>query len=304
MENIKNRTQIIINLFLVYISWGSFYVCNKFVIPVFGPFLTSGSRMIIGGTFICLFLLFRNGFIMPSMQDFVHAVMMGFFMVLMAAGFLSKGQENILSSTAAVITGSVPITMLVAGWLFANEPRPRFWQWMGLVIGFCGLTLLAMGQVTQSAAREDDLLGISVVFVATLGWIAGTLITRRFPRKTCLPDLEQCAVMMIFGGGMCLLAGILTGESAVLDWQRVEYKVLLSYAWLCTGASITAYTCYFWLIKHTTIAVAISYEYVVPVLGVLLGWQVGGEAISPRMWIGCAMTISSVFFIVRQRGGE
>ena len=50
-----------------------------------------------------------------------------------------------------------------------------------------------------------------------------------------------------------------------------------------------------------TIATAISYEYVVPVIGIFLGWLLGGEMLTWKMLLACAMTVGSVFFIMWHR---
>ena len=168
----QKSLHVMLHLFLVYISWGSTYIGYKFSLGVAGPFLVGGSRMVIGGILLALFLMLTGRWIRPERKDWIHATWMGVFMVLLASGFLAKGQESVASSTAAVITGSTPITMLVAGWLFANEPRPRLLQWTGLATGTCGLVLLAYSQQNVGGVQQSSISGMIWVFTATLGWVA------------------------------------------------------------------------------------------------------------------------------------
>lgn len=293
--------KIFLNLFLVYISWGTLYLFNKNTIAVFGPFLTCGFRTFTGGIGICLFLLLSKKFVLPSKKDIVQANWMGFFMVTVGAGFLSKGQESVLSSTAAMITASVPITMLISGWLFAGEPCPRKTQWAGLFFGFLGLAVIALSQNSENSTGHNSLIGIAWLFAATLGWIAGTLLTRRFPSNSKLSGIQSCAFLLIFGGIQTFLIGLAAGEGAEVKWQAVNAEILFSLAWLSLGGSVIAYSCYFWLLSHTTIAVTISYEYVVPVISLAVGYFTGSEPITLAMVLASAMTIGSVFFIIRQK---
>lgn len=152
----QKSLHVMLHLFLVYISWGSTYIGYKFSLGVAGPFLVGGSRMVIGGILLALFLMLTGRWIRPERKDWIHATWMGVFMVLLASGFLAKGQESVASSTAAVITGSTPITMLVAGWLFANEPRPRLLQWtawpQGPAASCCWPTVSKMWAAYSKAA--------------------------------------------------------------------------------------------------------------------------------------------------------
>ena len=270
----QKSLHVMLHLFLVYISWGSTYIGYKFSLGVAGPFLVGGSRMVIGGILLALFLMLTGRWIRPERKDWIHATWMGVFMVLLASGFLAKGQESVASSTAAVITGSTPITMLVAGWLFANEPRPRLLQWTGLATGTCGLVLLAYSQQNVGGVQQSSISGMIWVFTATLGWVAGTLLTRRFPFKTRLSSLQSCALLIFMGGLECLVVAFLDGEHHAIRYENIHWPVVVAFAWMCTGGSVIAYACYFWLLENVPIATAISYEYVVPVIGIFLGWLV------------------------------
>lgn len=81
-------------------------------------------------------------------------------------------------------------------------------------------------------------------------------------------------------------------------WENLRPEVALAFAWMTIGGSIIAYSSYFWLLTHVSIATAVSYEYVVPVIGVLLGWWLGGEAITGRIVLACCLTVGSVFFVL------
>ena len=263
--------------------------------------MVGGSRMVLGGILLALVLMLSGRWRRPAKKDWIHAAWMGVFMVLMASGFLAKGQESVASSTAAVITGSTPITMLVAGWLFAHEPRPSPMQWTGLCTGTCGLILLACSQQNVGGVQQSSISGMIWVFTATLGWVAGTLLTRRFPFRTRLSSLQSCALLLFVGGLECLVVAFLDGEQHAMHYENIRWPVIVAFAWMCTGGSVIAYACYFWLLEHVPIATAVSYEYVVPVIGIFLGWLLGGEMLTWRMLLACSMTVGSVFFIMWHR---
>ncbi len=290
--------KIMLNLFLVYVSWGSTYIGFKYTLEVLGPFLACGARMVLAGVLLCAAIACVGRWQRPDRADYLHALWLGLFMVLMASGFLAKGQESVTSGVAAVVTGSTPISMLVAAWLFGGEQRPSAMQWLGLAGGLCGLILLGKSHGVSVGPDQSSVGGILWVFGATLGWVAGSLLTRRFPLSTRLGPLQSCGLLLCVGGLECLLTGFVGGEAAMTRWENLRPEVLLAFLWMSLGGSIIAYSCYFWLLAHASIATAVSYEYVVPVIGIFLGWWLGNEQVSGRMILACCLTVGSVFFVL------
>ncbi len=219
----------------------------------------------------------------------------------MASGFLSKGQLTVPSGVAGVISGSTPISMMLFGWLLAGEKRPLPMQWAGLLGGSCGLLVLAASQHGELAGN-GDISGMLWIIGATLGWVGGSLLLRRFPEKTALSPLESCGLLLLVGGLESVVVGLFCGEASAMHWHNLRPATVIAFSWMVIGGGILAYSSYFWLLEHVSIATAISYEYVVPVIGIFLGWWIGGEEVSSRMLLGCTLTIGSVFFVVRGRG--
>lgn len=296
-----NHLKIFVALCLLYISWGSTYIGIKFSLPVLPAFFMCGLRMAFAGILLYAATWVSGERVHPSWRDIRYNAMLAFFMVLVASGFLSKGQEYISSGTAAVINGAVPIWMLVSGWLFAGEPRPTLRQCFGLCGGFAGLVLLAS---SQGSGDTEAIGGMLWVFVGTLGWIAGSLYSKSHPMPSLLSPLRACAVLLFLGGLQSLLTGLLWGELDAVHLENINLSAILGFSWLVVGGALLGYSCYFWLLRNTPMTMAISYEYAVPVIGMFLGWLLGGETITPRMMLACCLTVGSVIFIIMDRHRE
>ena len=134
-------------LFLVYIGWGSSYIGYKLSLEVAGPFLVAGGRAFIGGLLLAFMLLASGKWVRPSWKTIRWNLVVGIPFVLFGSGFIGFGQTQVSSSTAAVITSTTPILMLVAGYLFAGEPRPAFLQWVGLIAGSAGITYIGLDTI-------------------------------------------------------------------------------------------------------------------------------------------------------------
>lgn len=298
MRFTRSHLEILICLLLVYITWGSTYLGIKLSLPVLPAFLMCGLRMLLAGLLLYAVTRLHGERATPSRRDLRRSCLLAMFMVLIASGFLSKGQESIPSGTAAVIGGAVPIWMLLGGWLFAGEPRPTLRQTLGLCGGFCGLILLA---ISQHGGGQASAAGLFWVFAGTLGWVGGSLYSKRRPEGSSLSPLRSCALILLFGGLQSLLAGVLWGEASEVRPENITPAAVAGFAWLVVGGSLIAYSAYFWLLRNTPITMAISYEYVIPIIGMFLGWLLGGETVTPQMVLACGLTVGSVFFILSDR---
>ncbi|MBQ7586245.1 MAG: EamA family transporter [Desulfovibrionaceae bacterium] len=295
------KLNVFLHLFLVYISWGTTYVGLRLTLEVVGPFWACGWRMFLGGVILCLILKICRKWQKLKLADLSHAAFYAFFLVVVASGFLSFGQQYLPSGVAAIITGSTPISMIIAGFLFAKEDPPNKVQILGLVGGTVGLLILACEQYVGGSLGFKSLVGMLFVLLATFGWVAGTILIKRNPRTNPLPPLEDCGLLLLIGGLESLLLGAFMGEAQTILWQNLNLKVALAFTWMVIGGAILAYSSYFWLVEHVSIAVAVSYEYVVPVIALFFGWLVCDEAISNLMIVACALSIGSVFLVVSHK---
>ena len=295
------RLKVLWHLFLVYISWGTIYVGFRLTLEIVGPFFACGFRMGLGGLVLCLILWILGKWRRIRKKDLLHACFYGLFLVVVASGFLSYGQQYLPSGIAAVITGSTPISMIVFGWLFAGEEKPTKTQCLGFVGGSSGLFLLTQEQCANAPLGLVCLIGVFFVLMATFGWVAGSLLIKRNPRSHPLPPLQDCGLLLLCGGLECLFLGILFGEHCNTHFENLNMTITFAFLWMVIGGSIIAYSSYFWLLNHVPISIAVSYEYVVPVIALYFGWLMCDEVITTKMIFSCFLIISSVFMIITHK---
>lgn len=294
----KHIGQVLACLTLVYISWGSCFISIKFAIQSFPPFMMCGLRMLLAGLLLFLWCWLRGERTVPTRRDLKHSFILAFFMVFVASGFLAKGQESVSSGSAAMLLGAVPIWMVLAGWIFGDDPRPSGKQFFGLLTGFTGLIVLS---VSQTSSGTDSGWGLLLVLLAAFGWVTGSLLSKRQASGTALSVMQSSGLLMFIGGLQSLFGALVLGEFSTFSMDSVTLLSAGSLFYLVIFGAIIAYTCYFWLLLHTRTVVAISYEYVNPVIGVFLGWLLAGEQVNPAIITACCLTVFSVLFIVSRK---
>ena len=102
---------------------------------------------------------------------------------------------------------------------------------------------------------------------------------------------------MLAGGVLLTLTAAFLGEFRGFHVQAVSRGAWLALAYLIVAGSIVAFTAYVWLIHHESPTRVGTYAYVNPVVAVVLGYFLGGEAIGPRTVVGTALVLVSVVVI-------
>lgn len=101
-----------------------------------------------------------------------------------------------------------------------------------------------------------------------------------------------------------MLTAALLGEFRGFRFQAVSREAWLALAYLIVAGSIMGFTAYVWLIHHESPTKVGTYAYVNPVVAVLVGYFLGGEALGPRTILGTALVLVSVMVITMTGKGR
>jgi drug/metabolite transporter (DMT)-like permease len=279
----------------VYIIWGSTYLAIRYAIETIPPFLMAGSRFVVAGA-ILYWLSRALGAERPRRGDWGTATMLGAMMFLGGNGGVVWAEQRVPSGLTALLIATEPLWISVMDWVRPGGSRPKWRVATGLMIGFAASVLLV---APGKASGGVDPIGALVLVIATLSWAAGSLYSRhaRLPRSPLM-----AAGMQMIGGGILLFGlGSVTGEWAAFSVSGISARSLLSLGYLISFGAIVAFTSYSWLLKVTTPAKASTYAYVNPVIAVILGWGLAGEAVGPRTVFATVAIVAAVALISSHR---
>lgn len=273
----------------VYVIWGSTYLAIRFAVETLPPFLMAGTRFLVAG--VVLYAWRRSvGFPAPTASQWRVAIVVGGLMLLGGNGGVVWAEQWIESGTAALIVTTVPFWMVLLDWLRPGGRPPRLLVWVGILVGFGGVALL----LGRPEPGPNYLAGALVLVLASVAWAIGSLYTR----ASALPaPLLATAMQMLAGGALLLLAGVLTGEVSRVDPATFSARSLLALGYLIVFGSLIGYSAYVWLLRVTTPSLASTYAFVNPVIAVILGWLLAGEAMNARVAVATAVIAGSVALI-------
>ena len=281
-------------LLAVYIVWGSTYLAIRYVVEELPPFLSAGTRFLISGAILFLWQRLR-GSPAPSRRQWGAATIIGLFMLLGGNGLLAWAEQIIPSGIASLFIGATPLWMALLDTLRPGGNRLSWLIWIGILVGFAGIALLANPWRNGLDNLHLDPWGVIILLLAALSWSIGSLYSRKAP----LPDSP------IMGTGMEMLAGSLglfvfgslVGEWSQLDIAAITHRSVLGLLYLITFGSLIGFVSYTWLLRNAPTPLVSTYAYVNPLVAIFLGTMLGDEPITWRVVISALIILSSVGLI-------
>lgn len=298
----RNRTRALLAFAAVYFIWGSTYLFIKYAIDTIPPFLMGSSRFLVAGGLLYGFARFR-GATKPLLRDWRAAAITGVLMLGMGNGAVMWAELTVPSGVVALIVSSVPIMIVLIDWLRPRGVRPRTPVFLGLALGVIGMIILIGPRAIVGEGHVNE-SGVAVLFVGSLSWAFGSIITRGTSRTGS--PLVFAAMQMLAAGVAMLITSIAIREPASFSLGDVSLRSGLSWIYLAVAGSIIGYTAYIYLLGAVGATKASTYAYVNPIIAVVLGWAFASEAIGMRTIVAAGVILGGVALItsMQSSGGH
>lgn len=273
----------------VGISWGSSFLLIKVVVKEISPLELAAGRMFLGMLVLMGVVSVRRTSFPPINPAFLgHLLVLTTLYTILPVTLIALGQQYIESGTAAVLNATTPIfTAVLAAVLLTDEELTRG-RVMGVLFGFLGVVVLTGGQTI--ALTQASLLGALAVIGASFAFGFGSVHARKLLRNA---DPLGIAALMLMG------ASILTAPVVLLIYGTSGYASLSAKAMaaiVILGVVITGLTqvAFLWLVDVIGSVRAQLASYLIPVVGLFLGWLVLDEHVGLNAILGCFLIVVGV----------
>jgi drug/metabolite transporter (DMT)-like permease len=292
-----SRAALIAAFAAVYVFWGSTYLAIRFTLETIPPFLFAGVRFVVAGALLYAWSARRAP--RPAAVHWRTALIVGALLLLGGNGGVVWAQQRVPSGLAALLVSTEPIWIVILATAMGRE-RLSATGVIGVIMGFGGVALL-VGPQRFAGGEPVQLLGAVVIVLAALSWAVGSLYSREAPQPASQSLFT--AMSMLAGGALLLSAAVVAGDFGRLDPGAISLKSVLALVYLIIFGSLVAFSCYLWIMKAATPARASTYAYVNPVIAVVLGWLLAGEAMSPRVILSAGVIVVAVALIIARKPG-
>ena len=273
--------------------WSTGFIVAKFGLP-YAPPLTFLLLRFAGvlAVLVPLVLLMRAPWPAGQVR---HIAIAG---VLLQAGYLAGVWCSIKlgmpAGLSALIVGMQPILTAFAAPLVGESLRPR--QWLGLVIGLCGVGLVVSHKIHLEGLSFDS---IAMCVLALLSITAGTLYQKRYCAHF---DLRSGTLIQFAASLIVVLPFACVFEH--LDWQfsQVSWtpRFMLELSWSVLALSIGAIFLLFALIRKNAATAVTSLLYLTPPTTAIMAWLAFDETLGAAGLSGMLLAVTGVAFVVRR----
>ena len=291
------RGPVIAAFAAIYLIWGSTYLGIRFAIETIPPFILSATRFSLAGLIMLIAARVRRapGVTLPQFRT---AAIVGSLLML-GNSLVGVAERRIPSGIAALLVAMTPLFMVLLEWARPGGRRPTVLVGVGLLIGLTGVATL-VGPASFGGGARVDLVGAVTVVLGSLAWSVGSIYSRHAPRPQSAAMMT--AIQMLVGGAFVGVIGIMIGELAMFDVAAVSARSLAAWVYLLIVGSLIGFSAFVFLLRVSTPARVATYAYVNPVVAVILGWLLAGEAISARMLVAAAIIVGGVALITIAEG--
>jgi len=278
---------------IIYFVWGSTFLAIRVGVREVPPFLLAGMRFVAAGLALYLFMLAR-GERSPTARQWTSAILIAVLIFVLDYGLLFWAEQRVPSGIAAVMMATIPVFMALSEIIFLRTQRLTLRLALALLVGIGGVAVLVSRSLNLGGAPIDG-TGAVALIVAAVSWSVSSAMTR----KLTLPPSKvmSSGAQMLAGGILLTLTAAALGEFRSFHPSAVSRGAWLALLYLIVAGSIVAFTAYVWLIHHESPTRVGTYAYVNPVVAVLIGYFLGGEALGLRTMLGSAFVLISVVVI-------
>jgi drug/metabolite transporter (DMT)-like permease len=193
-------------------------------------------------------------------------------------------QQHISSALAGILNATTPLWGVLVAHLFTRDERATPAKVIGTLLGFAGVATMIGGDALGGLG--ENLVAQLACLVATLCYALAAIWSRRFVDAGVTP-------MAVATGQLTAAAVVMVPLVAIIDrpwtlampgadvWGAAIGMILVS--------TVFAYVLYFRLVERAGASNSLLVTFTIPIVAILLGVAVLGEALLPKHFIGMAL---------------
>ena len=285
---------------IIYFVWGSTFLAIRVGVREVPPFLLAAMRFLVAGLVLYAWMI-AQGEPSPTGRQWMSVSLLATLIFVIDYGLLFWAEQRVPSGIAAVMMATIPVFMALSEITLLRTQRLTIRLALALLIGIGGVAVL-MSRSLNLGGAPIDTAGAVALIIASMSWSISSALTRRLPLPSS--KVMSSGAQMLAGGVFLTVTAAALGEFRNFHPLTVSGGVWLSLLYLIVAGSIIGFTAYVWLIHHESPTKVGTYAYVNPVVAVLVGYLLGGEALGLRTILGTVFVLISVLVITMTRASK
>jgi len=275
----------IVLVLVVITVWGGNFAAMRFGAQELPPYLLLGLRLAVASAALVWFAKSPRGMVVPLMLISATLCTLHFGLALVGVQHIEAGTGALAMQTA------VPFAALLAWLLFRESFGWR--RWAGMIIAFTGIAIIS------GTPRIGAQPGMFLVMIVSAFFFA--VATIQIKRLGQVDYMSVNAWITLFGAPQAFLVSWMfeTGQARALS--DATLPVFGAFIYMALFAGVIGQGLWYRLVQRYRTNQVMPYTILVPVMAVVFGILVLGEALTWQLALGGAITISGVAIIVVRR---
>ena len=278
--------------FIVAAVWGFNFAIVKIGLRELPPFLFCSLRFMV--SLLPVFFIAKPAVswkILGGIATFQGIIKFSLMFFGVYLG-MSAGLASLVLQTQIFFTLGIAM-------LFFGKSITRY-QLFGILLAFSGMIIIGI-----DTHGSTTFMGLLLILAAALAWAIANLFYQQIGKADALavvvwssliPPLPLLAASLIFEGPELIVTSLLK-----LSWVGIGCIFFAGAGAMWIGASLWGH-----LTRTYGAHVVAPYSLLIPIFGILSGWLILGEELSPALGIACALvfiglTVNHVFSLNKQK---
>jgi drug/metabolite transporter (DMT)-like permease len=268
--------------------WGVSFLFIKISLDYTTPFGIVFFRCLFGVITLLVILWWSKEIVKLKELPWRSLFLVGLLNAAIPWALIAYSEMKISSSMAAVLNATTPIWTSVIGVLFFAI-HLKWRQWIGILIGFFGITILV--DLDVAALFSEDFVGVGTMVLATVCYGLSSQYTKRYLKDVSIKVISL--MTLVVGAVISLVMSFFT--------EPISLTVILnplvfgSFIALGVFGSGFAYLLFYYCIKEGSAEFATLVTYLVPLTAMIWGFVILDEAITSNLIVGLLFIFFGVY---------
>jgi drug/metabolite transporter (DMT)-like permease len=286
------NTKALLTLLTLGGVWGASFLFIKVIVDETSPLEMAEGRLLLGAIAIGALMAVRRTRLPARPSLWLPIAAWSAIGVAIPFTLIGWAEEHIESGTASVLNSSMPLFAALFAAVFLLEERFTAARGAGLALGLLGVAVLTGGDVTDFSGSA--LLG-QLAMIAAAACYGGAVVYARFLLRQDDPLGLSGAQLAV---GALLLLPVMFATRGLPDYS-LSVEAWLSLLALGVAGTGIGVAMYMWLVDNVGSVRSSLVTYVVPVVGLFLGWAVLDESIGLNTVLGFLLIVAGVASVMR-----
>jgi drug/metabolite transporter (DMT)-like permease len=291
----RSRTTALLAVWGTVLFWGLSFVSSKTILNSGVPPMTMVCiRFVIATVVLNLFARKIDPAARLGKKDIIPLAASGLFGVTVYFFFEARGIKLTSASHASLIIATIPIFTVVAEAIFFRT-RIAWIAAAGIVLSVTGVVFVV--RPWGSALLSGSIVGDLLMFGACLSWVVYILLSKNL--HTRMSEIAITAYQSMFGTIFLVPLALLEHR----QWVPITLVAGLNLAYLALFCSALTNFLYVYALSRLGPIVISPYINLIPVVSVLGGVVLLGEALVWEQIVGGLLILTGVLIVNWKQGG-